>query len=284
MTHKRTGIPWVANWNDPQPWSKFPPPYGQGHLSKLRLIERIYYKRIGSLCSWHTFPCERLRQYMISYFPEIALKTSVIPHIALDSHCKPPVPHKGFSLCYAGSLRGPRNPEVLLEGLRRFASRRHDLDEFKIQFFVDRPDSVIELSKEKGLDKIVKIEKTQPYEKIINLLPAADVLVIIEAPLDQGVFLPSKFIDYVQAGRPILALSPVVGTLNDILSRHGGGLAVDGQAPDAVAHAIEILYSHWIKGTLDDEYSSRRLLPFFSQQNILNHYLKLIERLSVSTN
>jgi glycosyltransferase involved in cell wall biosynthesis len=280
MIHKRTGIPWIANWNDPMPWKKFPPPYGQGPQAKMRLIDIIYYKKIVKQCSWHTFPCERLRQYMISYLPDIGMKTSIIPHIALDRHCRPAVPHQGFTLCYAGTLRGPRNPEVLLEGLQRFISHRPYLEEISMQFFADQSDKVIELAKEKGLDKIVKIERTQPYEKIIDLLPAKDVLVIIEAPVDEGIFLPSKFVDYVQTGRPILALSPVAGTLNDILSQHGGGLAVDGQAPEAVADAIEILYSHWTQGTLDDKFSSRQLFPLFSQKSVLDQYLKLIELFS----
>ena len=285
MTHQRTGIPWIVNWNDPAPyWKKFPPPYGQGPQAKMGLREYLFYKKIITYCSWYTFPCERLRQYMISYLPEISKKTSVIPHIALDSHCRPPVPHKGFSLCYAGSLRPPRDPGVLLEGLRRFVHRRNDLNSLTLHFFAAPTNRIIELSKEYGLEKFIRIENMQPYEKMLDLLPAVDVLVVIEAPVDNGIFLPSKFIDYVQAGRPILALSPVVGTLNDILTHHGGGLAVDGQSPDAVANAIDILYSHWINGTLNDKYSSHHLLPFFNQKTVIENYLNLFEHLSVPIN
>ena len=249
MIHQKTGIPWIANWNDAQPWNMMPPPYGQGRQSKMLLREIIYYKKIIKSCSWHTFPCERLRKYMISYLPEIAQKSSIIPHIALSDNCNEAIQHQGFSLCYAGSLRN-RSPEILLEGFKRFVERRNDLNSLSLRFLADPADEVIRITKEKGLEKFVSIEDTQPYEKMPDVLATADVLVIIEAPLDEGIFLPAKFVDYVQTGRPILALSPVVGTLNDILTNHGGGLVVDSQAPEAVAHAIDILYSHWIKGTL----------------------------------
>jgi hypothetical protein len=102
-------------------------------------------------------------------------------------------------------------------------------------------------------------------------------LVIVEAPLKEGVFMPGKLVDYVQIGRPILALSPAVGTIVDILSKHGGGIAVDSQSPDAVAQAFQTLYVHWTKGTLNRTYSSACLASLFSEDRVRQLYMDLFK-------
>jgi hypothetical protein len=46
----------------------------------------------------------------------------------------------------------------------------------------------------------------------------ADVLLLIENAEDrEGVYLPSKFVDYLWAGRPVIALTPRNGTISDYL-------------------------------------------------------------------
>ena len=74
-----------------------------------------------------------------------------------------------------------------------------------------------------GVEDVIKIEAAVPYSQMPKVLAKSDVLVIIEAPLKEGIFMPSKIVDYVQIGHPILALTPVVGTITDIFSKHGGG-------------------------------------------------------------
>jgi hypothetical protein len=43
------------------------------------------------------------------------------------------------------------------------------------------------------------------YQESLKLMSEADALLVIDAPADQSVFLPSKLIDYIGAGRPISA-------------------------------------------------------------------------------
>jgi hypothetical protein len=110
-------------------------------------------------------------------------------------------------------------------------------------------------------------------------LAKSDVLVIIEAPLTEGIFMPGKLVDYVQIGRPILALSPVVGTINDIVSKHGGGIAVNCQSPDLVARALRTLHEHWSEGNLNRLYGSTRLASLFSEERVLGLYMDLFEKI-----
>jgi hypothetical protein len=114
-----------------------------------------------------------------------------------------------------------------------------------------------------------------------EMLAKSDVLAIIEAPCKEGIFMPAKIVDYVQIDRPILALTPVVGTISDIFSKHGGGIAVDCKSPDAVARALQTLYVHWKEGTLNQKYGSNSLISLFSEERILRLYMSLFKKLCI---
>lgn len=282
MVHRHTRIPWIANWNDPTPNHKFPPPYGKGPGSPLTPNLKKWYKAICKHCLWHVFPSERLRKYMCSYLPgQIELKSSVIPHVAMEKFSIAPVSHDGFSVCYAGSVLPPREVTVFFEGIKRFKKLLGNAVSFCVRFLVDRPEMVADSAKTMGVEDVIKIEATVPYSQMPKTLAKSDVLVIIEAPLKEGIFMPSKIVDYVQIGRPILALTPVVGTITDILSKHGGGIAVDCQSPDAVAQALQTLYTHWKEGTLDRTYGSDSLISLFSEERVLSLYMDLFKKIGL---
>ena len=281
LVHRQTRIPWIANWNDPTPNHKFPKPYGEGPDSPLTPDLFKWYQAVCKHCSWHTFPSERLREYMCSYLPgQLNTKSSVIPHVAMDNFSAGPVSHDGFSICYAGSVLPPREVTVFLEGIKRFRKISGNEDSFLVRFLVDRPEIVAETAKTMGVEDVIKIETAVPYSQMPEMLAKSDVLVIIEAPLKESIFLPAKIVDYVQIGRPILALAPVVGTITDIFSTHGGGLAVDCQSPDAVAQALQTLFAHWKEGTLNRTYGSDSLVGLFSEERVLGLYMDLFKKLS----
>jgi glycosyltransferase involved in cell wall biosynthesis len=280
LIHKHAGIPWIANWNDPTPNHKFPPPYGKGPASSLSSDRRDWYQAICEQCSWHTFPSERLREYMCSYLPgQLKTKSSTIPHVATEKFSFAPVSHNGFSVCYAGSVSPPREITVFLEGAKRFSKIIKNTGSFHVRFIVDRPDIVADCATNMGIGDIIKIEASRPYSQMPQALAKSDVLVIIEAPLTEGIFMPGKLVDYVQIGRPILALSPVVGTINDIVSKHGGGIAVNCQSPDLVARALRTLHEHWSEGNLNRLYGSTRLASLFSEERVLGLYMDLFEKI-----
>lgn len=281
LVHRHTGIPWVANWNDPTPNHKFPPPYGQGPESQLTPNLQKWYGAVCRYCSWHTFPSERLRDYMCLYLPGgINARTSIIPHVAMGEFNFSAPPGERFSLCYAGSVLPPRDVSVLFEALKRFKTSLNNADAFSVRFLVDKPELVAERAAAAGIEDIVQIEEAVPYSRMPEFLSRSDVLVILEAPLEEGIFMPSKIVDYAQIGRPILALSPVKGTVADLFSHYGGGLAVDCRSAESVGHALEKLYGHWKSGTLQEAFDSDGLLDHFGEKRILGLYLDLINKLN----
>jgi putative colanic acid biosynthesis glycosyltransferase WcaI len=83
----------------------------------------------------------------------------------------------------------------------------------------------------------------QPYEKLPEVLASADILLAtLEA--DAGQFaVPSKILNYLCAGRPILFAGPRENLSALILQRSGGGLVIDPDDPAAWVDAARRLIS-----------------------------------------
>jgi len=277
----KTGIPWIANWSDPLPPQKAPPPYGLGPTAHIPIYIKKYCGAVAGKATWHTFPCERLRKYFCSYMPEITEKSSVIPHIALRKFCSNNKNiSKGFSLCHIGSL-GYRDPHVFLDGVRRFLQQENVKESFNIRFIGSEVLNLLQAVEKYNLTKIIDIENLKTYEETQKSMSQSNVLVVIEAPCEEGVFFPSKFVDYVQTGQPILALGPVIGTLSDILAVNRGGIPVDCRSSDDVSRGIEVLYTAWKAGTLNRNYGSSHLFEMFCENKVIGLYEEIFDKIQV---
>jgi len=278
MLCRKFHIPWIANWSDPLPPQKAPPPYGQGPDAQIPFFLSGYCSAVARNATWHTFPCERLRKYACSYLKDIQNKSSVIPHIALERFLNSEQGENGgFSLCHIGSLTN-RDPYIFMKGVKQFYEHGKISDPFNIRFIGLESTRLQNVVKSLKLNSIASREESKTYEETQIAQAKSTVLVLIEAPCEEGIFFPSKFTDYVQTGRPILAVSPETGTLADILSANGGGIAADCRSPDAVSKAIEILYNEWKTGTLNERYGSHNLFNLFSERYVLDQYLEIFKK------
>ena len=276
---QRHSIPWIANFNDPAPGIKYPPPYGQGPYSPVSSRIRKIYSVISENADWLTFPSERLRRYICSYIGDneaLKLKSSVIPHISLNRFKRIKKNNNtNFVMCHTGSITAPRDGATFLKGVKKFVDQGKDRENISIRFIGNYPENFAAKIAEYGLQKVISLLGSVDYMKSLKFISEADVLVIIEALCPEGIFLPGKFVEYVNTGKPILALSPPKGTLKDILSSHGGGLAVDVGSVKQIAKAIKILYTHWESGTLASTYGSTKLQEIYCEKTVLAKYLDI---------
>jgi glycosyltransferase involved in cell wall biosynthesis len=96
------------------------------------------------------------------------------------------------------------------------------------------------LSSRPGLPNL-KLLDFQPYEKLPEILAAADVL-LATLEEDAGAFaVPSKVLTYLCAGRPVLLTAPRENLAAEILRRSGGGVAVGSHEPGAWVEAARSL-------------------------------------------
>ena len=97
---------------------------------------------------------------------------------------------------------------------------------------------------------IVKVHGLQPHGRTLQLVQASDVLVIL---LGGTTFLPShlpsKVFEYLQAGKPILAITGE-GELAEIVRQSGLGIIVPPQSVESVVRALRALLADHAAGRL----------------------------------
>jgi hypothetical protein len=276
---KLTSMPWIASWSDPMPALKAPPPYGAGPDAAVPFFLDKYCRAVINNADWHIFPCERLKNYFSLCFDGIDAKSSVVPHIALEKLCaKPEIIKDSFTLCHVGHLT-LRDPGNFLAGVKLFLEK-FKAKELRLRFIGHSFESLLSAARDYSIDNILSCENDKPYMTVQAAAAESAVLVVIEAQCEEGIFFPSKFVDFVQTSRPILAVSPAVGTLNDILSQNGGGLAADCKSPVVIAMAIELLYLAWKRGTLELDYGSGRLLHLVNEKTVLGKGIEIFRRIA----
>ena len=120
----------------------------------------------------------------------------------------------------------------------------------------------------------------QPYMDALRTMGTYDVLVLLEAVMKTGIFFPSKFTDYAQLGKPILAISPTDGFAHDVLTQLGGGLAVDNTSVEAIKSGLRTLVRSWQAGRLAADFDTRALYADFAPDHVVALYGNLFEALA----
>lgn len=273
---ERSGIKWIANWNDPA-GPIWPEPY-KHHLSEKQ--QRNSEKRTAMLLhssDINTFPSDSLRKHFISHFPFLKnLNTEVVPHIGLPKAMftrRSPKHTDVMTMIHSGNMSIERNPENLFRAMRDLIDE--GITEFRLDI-MGQPNPLTEQLIDKyQLNNYVKIIGSFTYLDAVDKLQDYDVMVLLEAILENGIFFASKFTDYALTGKPILAISPVKGFANDMVSKYNSGIVCDNTSSNAIKDSLSKLISKWHDGTLQ-ELSSSRLYKEFAPETVVKIYSRLL--------
>ena len=237
------GVPWVAHFSDP--WTDNPFNRQDALTRRLNLSLERRVMRNADLLAFTSR--ETVELVMRKYPSEWTSKARVLPHSfdpllyardARDGGGE----HDGdveTVVRYTGEFYGRRTPRPLVETLRAILSERPRLLE-GVRFELIGPvaPGVLE---ESGIESLPRgLVETRPpvnYAESLALAAAADGLLIVDAPAERSVFLPSKLVDYIGAARPILGLTPPGAS--DELIRRLGGWAADPSDAAAMRRATE---------------------------------------------
>jgi glycosyltransferase involved in cell wall biosynthesis len=246
--HRATGLPWVAHFSDP--WTDSPYLHGAGW--QRRLWQRLEADVIRAADALVFVNIQTAEQVMRKYPDEWRGKAHVIPH-GFDPGAPPAAPvardHR-LTLVHTGRFyAGVRTPDALLRALAAVAHRRPLARELRVVFVGTPVPSHQRLAASLGLDGIVEFAGRLPFADSAQWAAAADVLLLIDAPAAENLFLPSKLIDYLPAAKPILALTPQRGASADVVRALGYPVvAPDDEA--GIAAAIEDLLAAHTAGRL----------------------------------
>lgn len=279
---RQTKVPWVANWNDP-PAHLWPTPYksAEGLLDKITsqcLCENVFKE-----ASFVTFPSVRLCDHILRSLNKNAYssKTIIVPHIGLIGHTSVKRnPDRCFRICHAGNLSKERNPENFFSGIALFLKQLGINISFELRILGANDHSLDTLAEQYGLSKFIKVSGGLSYLNTLSVLEQSDVLAVVEAPCEEGIFLPSKVADYAQVGRPLLTVSPENSTLADLMRQTKAGEFANCNKPQDIANALMLLYTSWHKDRLSENYPSNFLWQRFSPESIVKKYEEMFNHLT----
>jgi glycosyltransferase involved in cell wall biosynthesis len=222
-----TGKPWVAYLSDPwtdMPWSE----YSSRRIGNYNLkLER----QVITLADKVLFTSqETVDLVMQKYSTVLRRKCGVLPHAFVPEWFSlvdlPKIEGREghLEILHTGHFYGERSPLPVFLALKQLKAERPLAGSCHFTFLGSMTEehrrSVIEM----GLDGIVSIRGTVPYLESLALMLRSDYLLLVDAPLrllSESVFLPSKLVDYIGSKKPIIGITPAIGTAARVLQETG---------------------------------------------------------------
>lgn len=170
------------------------------------VIAGQWVKRYGSMVK------DKIRILPLSYSPEVEG-----PIRSNKSYKKEKV-----TITYIGTCAGDRNYQTLIEAIKEVENVIPNLS-CKLQ--VNMLGNLLDIDKNKiieyGLDDIFVYIGRKSGEELKQYYEEADIFLVIDAPMKENIFFPSKLLDYFIYQKPILGISPKIGVTNQFLMESG---------------------------------------------------------------
>jgi hypothetical protein len=136
---------------------------------------------------------------------------------------------------------------VLFEGIVLFLEK-HENAQFKIKFLgVEQKPlpgrTIKDYVSRYHLENFIEVIPPVSYEESLNFISSCDVCLILEANCEEGIFMPTKITDYQQCGKPIWAISPAVGVLNDLYKSNDIEFFSEVTSAISVRNTFEKIYA-----------------------------------------
>lgn len=234
---RRFDLPWLAHFSDPwvdNPFRKFQPLAN----SRNRRLEAEVINSADSV----VFTSEETRQMVMHKYPQAWLrKAFVLPH-SFDptdfSGMQRDMGESKIVLRYLGNFYGHRTPFPLVSSLARLAvSLPQLMADVRVELVGSMPGWMRWHPAINRLPEgLLVFRDPVPYQRSLELMSSADLLLVIDAPAKNSVFLPSKLVDYIGAGKPIFGIVPPGAS--DHLIGQLGGVTVDPQASSDIDTAL----------------------------------------------
>ena len=275
--HRATGLPWVAHFSDP--WTDSP--YLRGRRWQRRIWERMEADVVRHADALVFVNKQTADRVMRKYPDEWHGKAHVVPHGFDRSDLSPagPAPAGGpLTIVHTGRFYdGIRTPEPMLRALATLGLRRPLGRELRVSFVGTPMASHRQLASALGLDDVVEFTGRVPFAESSRRANAADVLLLIDAPASESLFLPSKLVDYLPARKPILGLTPPRGASADLIrALHYPVIAPDDE--QGIAAAIEALIAAKHEGRLSVSMNQSVVEQWYDIHRTARAFAEILER------
>jgi glycosyltransferase involved in cell wall biosynthesis len=223
VLHRRSGLPWIADFRDPMAQEDYPPDPRQ--WKSFDRIEKYVLR--DARFSVFTTP-GAAREYRRRY-PEAKQKIVVVENgydegSFADLGATPePLNPSAVTLLHSGIVYpSERDPTALFAALESLAADgKIHRDELKIRFRAAAHEDILRaLTVKHGLEGFIEILPPIGYKAALDEMVRADGLLVLQASNcnDQ---IPAKLYEYLRAGRPIVALTDPEGDTAGTLREAG---------------------------------------------------------------
>jgi len=260
-------------------------PFSQNpYLRKSQLTyATAYEKYCFNQAALVAFTTEQTASMYRELFPQLAHKIRVYPNVFDDADCKTAnvLPEK-FTLRYTGNLYAERSLDPLFKALMTLASREKDFSndaELVINGRID-PDNQ-EMIRKNNLD-MIKVDRALPYFESLSAQSSSHLLISTDRPARDKrdlVFLPSKLLDYMCAGRRILNIASAKSESASFVTSNRVGQNFEHEDIDGMTAFIMSAYKKFKKGEGNFFIIDGRSVKYQSA-NVMKRMLKDLEGLS----
>jgi hypothetical protein len=231
MIKRKTGVRWIAHFSDPWADNPFDPKARDWLTSEAAVLKSA---------DLAVFTSQETVDLVYAKHPSAwRAKAKILPH-AYDASLYPQAGSKNdhVTVRYLGNLFAGRGPEPLFQALAILNSRSPEiLRGVRFEFIGEAPSSGVTNPLLSQLPpRCVRFLPRVDYSQSLALAKSAHLLLNIDAPATTSVFLPSKLVDYVGAGRPIFGISPA-GTAAKLINSLGGWVA-DPTQPEQISRQL----------------------------------------------
>ncbi|MGE4421876.1 MAG: glycosyltransferase [Pseudodesulfovibrio sp.] len=225
---QKLSLPWVAFFSDP--WTGNPYEQLDGKLlAYIQDLERSVFENADALLFTSS---ETIELAMEGYGEEIKRKASVLSHAFVPDWYQsvgagPDKAGGRVTMLHTGHFYRKRSPMPLFLALKELEETARISDSLEVVCIGQMPSECRDWIAENGLGRLITIEEPIPYLDSLKRIVGADWLFFVDAPSDKpSVFLPSKLVDYLGSGKPIIGITPKEGASARVL-RETGNIACD---------------------------------------------------------
>lgn len=239
---RRSGIPWVADYRDP--WSGNA--YTQ-HSALRRAFERGLERRAISRAAAVTTISEPIAAQLRMLHSRAAVEVVPNAYDPVEWNAVPHAQPTRFDLCYTGSMYdGKRSPDLLFEAIAQLRKERDGAgNAARIHFFGPNSEGVAQGAARFGLTLAVRQHGVVPRAAAMQAQRAAAALLLF-LNMDERTAseMGSKYLEYVGAGRPIIAFGPRNSVMREFIRRNRlGWFASDVDEAKAALRAAHERFS-----------------------------------------
>ena len=240
--HRRTGLPWVADFRDPMAQDNYPSD-PRVHRAFSRIEKKVFDTAAAAV-----FTTRGSANIYRQRFPRSSTRIEVIENgydeesfAGLDTQTREPLVPGKLTILHSGIIYpSERDPRPFLDALAQLM-RDRKISDATLRIRLRAPVHEDFLNTEvraRNLQNLVELAPPIPYRQALQEMTHADALLVMQAA-NCNEQIPAKVYEYLRSGRPVLGLTDPGGDTADLL--HRAGLKMIAPLNDAEQIAVVLM-------------------------------------------